>query len=202
MRQLVAITLLGLVLLPGCVRSLHPFYTDEDIVFDPNLVGEWANDESGESWTFSKKGEKSYDLVYRDRDGKTGRFVAHLAKIQGKLFLDLFPEEAKIEGNDFYRIHLVRVHTLLHVKQIGPTLQMRVSNPDWLKKLVTDNPDTIRHTEVDDGVILTAETKELQAFWIKHLDTEKAFGEFFDLSRTETRTPETETNKTGMDQGK
>ncbi len=50
MRIALAVVLLGmLVALTGCdilgldfvVPSLHPFYTNEDVVFDPALLGSW-----------------------------------------------------------------------------------------------------------------------------------------------------------------
>jgi hypothetical protein len=34
--------------LTGCVRSVHPIYTEQDIVFEPALVGRWGPDGSKE----------------------------------------------------------------------------------------------------------------------------------------------------------
>jgi hypothetical protein len=175
-----------LIFLAGCVPSLHPLYTDDDLVFDPDLVGEWSEKGSTETWTFTKSGEKEYGLVYVDEKGKRGEFIVHLVKAEEQLFLDLFPEDPdfKEEVNDFYTGHVLGVHTFMRIEQIRPTLRMAPLNPDWIKKYLQDHPDGIRHEKVDDWILLTAQPKELQAFLIKHEKTEDAFDETGDLIRT------------------
>lgn len=184
MRKLVSITLLGmLVLSAGCIRSLHPIYTDKDLVFEPSLIGQWAEDNDREMWAFSKKGSTEYNLVYTDDKGRQGAFSVHLLKIKGNLFLDFLPEEPDLKENAFYQAHLLPVHTFAHVKQIEPTLQMRFPDPEWLKKLVKEKPGAIRHERIEKEIILTAGTKELQAFWLRHLETEGAFGDASNMKR-------------------
>ncbi len=184
MRKMISWTLLGiLILCSGCIRSLHPIYTEEDLVLEPALIGQWSENDSKEVWTFSRKGTNSYTLVYTDDKGRQGRFRAHLAKLNGKLFLDLFPEEPELKENDLYKFHLLPVHTFLYVKQITPTLQMSFPDPDWLKKFIADNPKAIRHDKIDGEIILTASTKDLQAFWLKYLKTEGVFGDASNMKR-------------------
>lgn len=175
-----------LIFLTSCVPSLHPLYTDEDLVFDPDLVGEWSEKSSTETWTFTKSGEREYGLVYVDEKGKRGEFFVHLVKVEGRTFLDLFPAEPdfKEHRNDFYAGHLLRVHTFMRIEQIQPTLRMAPLDPDWVRKHLQDHPDGIRHEKVDDGILLTAQSKELQSFLIKHEKTEDAFGKPSDLIRT------------------
>lgn len=172
-----------LTLSAGCVRSIHPLYTDQDVIFDPDLVGIWSEDNSKGTWDFSKQSKNQYQLVYTDDNGKSGTFVVHLVNIDGKRFLDLFPADPGIRQNDFYQFHLFPVHTFACVKQISPTLQMSFPEPDWLKKLIADDPEAIRHEKIDDEIILTAPTKMLQAFWLRHLDAEGAFGTPSDMKR-------------------
>ena len=174
---------LCVVLLMGCIHSLHPLYTAEDLIFSPALVGRWSEDDSKETWEFSKKGEKEYRLVYTDDKGKAGTFVVHLLKIKGKMFLDLFPSEPDLKENLFYQVHLLPVHSFMYVKQIKPTLQMSMADGNWLEKLIEANPGAIRHEKIEDRIVLTASTKELQAFFLKHLATEDAFGELCDMKR-------------------
>ena len=171
-----------LVLSAGCIRSLHPIYTEKDLVFEPGLVGRWAEDNS-DTWTFSADGTNAYRLVVSNGSGKQGVFRAHLLKIKGALFIDLFPEEPELEANDFYTFHLLPVHTFMYVRQIEPTLQMAFPDPDWLEKYLSDHPDALRHERVDDELVLTASTEELQTFWLGHLEAEGAFGEPSDMQR-------------------
>lgn len=172
-----------LLLAAGCVRSLHPLYTEQDIIFDANLVGLWSGENMNETWEFSKQNENAYQLVYTDIGGKPAWFDVQLLKIGGNLFLDLFPQEPKLIKNAFYKGHLFRVHTFAHVAQIEPTLQLRFPDPDWLTKLVADDPKAIRHERRDNEILLTASTRELQTFWLMHLDTKGAFGLPSELNR-------------------
>jgi len=182
----------GLLLLTGCVVSLHPVYTEGDIVFEPALVGRWA--EGPDVFHFEKAGDKSYRATYTDESGASGRFTAHLLKLDGDLYLDLFPEEPDLKENDFYKMHIVAAHTFMRVKQISPRLQMAFMDYDWLDKLLEKTPEAIKHEKQEDRVIITASTKELQAFLRKYSKAEGFWGDFSDMKRVER---EAETQQEG-----
>ncbi len=82
------LTLSFLFMLAGCVPSLNPLYTDQDLIFDSALLGVWTDKDSKETWAFTEAGEKEYKLLYTEEDGRKGEFKAHLLKIEGKTFLD------------------------------------------------------------------------------------------------------------------
>jgi len=165
----------------GCVRTLHPLYTEQDVIFDPALVACWAEEGEEESWHFSRGEDKSYQLVYTDDKGKTGRFVAHLLKLDGQMFIDLFPTDPELSQSDFYAFHILPVHTFMYVRQIRPTLQMSFPDVDRLKALLAKDPAAIKHEKIEDEIILTAGTPEMQAFWIRHTGTNGLFGDLSDL---------------------
>jgi hypothetical protein len=175
----------------GCVPSLHPLYTEKDLVFDAALVGVWSEKEdASETWAFEKTGEKAFKLVYTV-DGKSGEFEAHLLKLGNTLFLDLYPDGKgldELNRNDFYKSHLIPGHTFAKVTRIEPSVQMAFLNPDWLKELLEQNPKAIRHEKVSDRIVLTASTKELQEFVLKNVNTKDAFGgEPSDLKRIKSK---------------
>lgn len=178
-----------LVLSSGCVRSLHPLYTEGGLAYEPGLVGSWQEPEDDETWAFSNDGSNAYTLVYTDDEGLQGTFSAHLVNLDGKFFLDFFPVESEREENGFYRFHLLPVHTFAYVKQIEPTLQMAFPNQDWLKKHFEENPNALAHELVRGDVVLTAPTTELQTFWLKHSETEGAFGDASDMKRIPAALP-------------
>ena len=191
-KTLLPVALVVLYGLAGCLpTSINPLYTDKDLVFDPALVGVWSDkDDSKETWTFEKAGEKSYKFVYAESDGKVGQFDTRLLKIGDARFLDFFPDEsgiAEMNRSDFYKMHLIRTHSLLRVSQIEPTLQMTPLDLKWLREFLGKNPHTIRHEKIGDGddaqIVLTASTPELQKFVLAHLKTEGAFGEPINLKR-------------------
>ncbi len=169
---------LGAILaLTGCIPSLHPLYTDADLTFDPALTGTWTRQDSTETWLVTKTGEKEYLLVYTDENGKKGEFSLHLLKAEGMLYADLYPVEPSMKENEYYVGHLMRVHTFYRVRQIEPTLQIAGLKLEWLKDHLQQHPDALKHEKVDDGILLTAQPKEMQAFLAKQEKTADAWAE-------------------------
>ena len=191
-KMLLPVVLVGLCGMAGCLpTTINPLYTDKDLVFDPTLVGVWSDkDDSKETWTFEKAGDKSYKFVYVESDGEVGQFEARLLKIGDARFLDFFPDESGItemNRSGFYKIHLLRTHSFLRVLQIEPTLLMTPMDLKWMRQFLAKNPQAIRHEIIGDGddaqIVLTASTIELQRFVLTHLKTEGAFGDRIDLKR-------------------
>ncbi len=162
-------------ILGGCVPSLHPLYTDKDVVFEEKLLGSWQDDDT--VWAFNRSSKPNcYDLTVT-ADGNDGRFVANLVRLNGTLFLDLYPGPVQIKANDFYKAHLLAAHTFLKVEQLDPNLSLRMMDAEKLEKLVQAKPDVIKHEIVDERVILTASTVHLQDFVKKYQNDPNVFGE-------------------------
>ena len=176
-------------LLAGCVPSLHPLYTDKDLTFEEKLSGSWSDGE--QIWKFEGDSEeKSYELIVIDKDLKKGEFTAHLVKIDSMLFLDLFPEEPELQANDFYKFHLLPVHTFVGVEQIEPTLKMRMMDPDTIKQMLENDPNLIKHEIVEeDRVVLTASTEQLQVLMKKHANDKDFFGDTGEFKRLQLQEP-------------
>ena len=159
------------LLMAGCLPSLHPLYNDKTLIFKEELIGKWMEDDS--VWQFSRAGEKEYELRIRDDEKEIGRFSAHLVEIKGLMFLDLFPDDKPLEDlDDFYKIHILPVHTFMKVDQISPNLRLRMVDYDEVKEMIESNPNVIKHEVVDDDrIVLTASTEELQNFVVGHVET-------------------------------
>ena len=177
------LTLSFLLMFASCVTSLNPLYTEQDLIFDAALLGVWTDKNSTETWELTKADEKEYKIVYTDEDGKTGEFIAHLLKADGKTFLDLTPVEPTLSQNDFYKGHFLPTHTFALVSQTAPTVQISFLEPKWLKKSLAENPKAIRHEKLDDEILLTDAPKKLQKFLLAHLNTEGAFAKPISLKR-------------------
>ena len=178
------------ILLAGCVPSLHPLYTPKDVVYDPKLVGVWAEPNSPDSctWAFLAGSEpNSYTMVYTDKDKKTGSFNVHLLKLDAALFLDVFPNEPNLPQNSYYQWHLLPSHTFMKVDQIEPTLKLRLMDVDNFTKRLEKHPALLKHEVMKEGtegrVVLTASTKELQEFMRKHAGDKDVFGEPSNMKR-------------------
>jgi hypothetical protein len=155
------------ILLGGCVPSLHPLFTDEEIIFDANLVGVWSEPNSKNFWEFKPAANKKYDVIYTDEKG-IGKFDGRLGKIGKDTFIDFFPQDINLPGNDFYKGHLLGVHTFAEIDLSKNGLKLNVMNPENLDKLLKTDPNLIKHDRADDRTVLIASTKELQAFIQKY----------------------------------
>lgn len=177
----------GAAVLTGClVTSVYPFHTEKDLAFEPGLVGDWTNvKEAGDHWKFEKEGSNAYRLTYSSGD-KTNVVQAHLFKLRGESFLDLFTPE----GNDQIQPPPIPSHFLLRVFQLQPAVRMASLDYDWLKETLAANPKALRHHVIklgdkpdDERIVLTADTAELQMFVINHLKTKEAWKDDFELKR-------------------
>ena len=188
-RNLIAVATAA-VLVGACIPSVNPFYTDKDIVFDTRLVGEWQEKGKADGpdvWKFEKSGDNGYKLTVTEKEGKEGKFDARLFKLKEECFLDLIPTGCNYATNqaDLVAFSMFPGHLLVRVTQFEPVLKLSFFNFDWLQKFLDKNPKALAHhvegkTENEDGhIILTAETRDLQKFVLKHLGK----GELFDTDK-------------------
>jgi hypothetical protein len=190
MRKTTTTLALGIVLLiPGCFPiSLHPLYTDSDLVFDAGLVNAWRGQD--ETWNFSKAGDKEYRLLYTDKEGKTGHFEVRQLRLGGTKFLDFFPTEkggAATSMCETVQYHLIPTHSFAKVSRTDTNLALSFLSLDWLGKLLEKDPQAIRHERIgtanDQTILLTAPTGELQKFVLKYLEDKDAFLQPINLKR-------------------
>lgn len=169
-----AVVLVIILFLAGCVvPSLHPLFTEKDLVFDPALVGTWAEEDQEETWAFLKSGDNVYDLIHT-AEGLPVKYEAHLGRLGEFMFLDVYPGEPEVK-NDFYKLHLIPVHTFWRVWIEGDVLRIAMLDPDWLKGMIAQKKVKIAHERMEDGIILTASTQELQKFILQYAEDLKAF---------------------------
>jgi hypothetical protein len=172
--------------LTGClVTSVCPFYTEKDLAFDNALVRSWTNaKEAGEHWKFEKDDQQAYQLTYSNDSG-TSVMQAHLFKLGGQTFLDLFTTETKdIQPPP------IPAHCLLRARVSASTIGLTPLDYEWLNNWLAKNPKDLHHHIIRTGknsddtrLVLTADTAELQRFIVKHLKTEQAWKEGFELRR-------------------
>ncbi len=182
-------------LLGGCVpvMSLHPLYTEKDVVFQERLLGRWVDDPNSPktTWEFNRIEEpkNAYNLVFSDEEGKKGSFIAHLVRLRSvgtpgksRLFLDVYPSEPPEEMEDPNKLELpynyfflIPTHTFIKIDFNGPQLKIWLTNGEDMEKLLKEEPNAVKHTFIEDKLILTAPTKELQDFILKYADDKRVF---------------------------
>jgi hypothetical protein len=184
---------LVIFLISGCfVKSLHPFYKENEVIYKSELTGKWEGNDSS-TWKIDQ-GMKSaglfkpdipdnaYLITYTDKKG-VARFSVHLFQLDNRYFLDFYPGEVE-STNDLMSYHLVPMHTVARVDLAPGKMVIQWYNEEWLINLFRQNKIRIAHEKVpategkadEDNfqVVLTASTDDLQKFMLKYLDDPNA----------------------------
>ncbi len=185
MKKYFILATLMIVLVIGCVPSIHPLYDEKTLYYTDALLGKWQGlDDDEQYWTFEKYGEKSYKLMM-EQEGEITYLEAHLVKLEDEFYIDLQPIEDLPYKNDFYNMHFLPVHTFARFK-LDPTgsFTLEFINYNRLQDLLEKGKIRVKHEKVDDDYyVLTASTKELQAFIIKYSSDAKAFEDASEFSK-------------------
>ncbi len=190
----VLIIILVITTLQGCVvKSIHPFYHENDVIFKKEITGKWMDTDSS-VWIIKQHSkttglfkpdvpDNSYDITFTTDKG-TASFSAHLFELDKQLYLDFYPLEIAC-GNDMANFHVIGAHSLAKVSFPGGRIGISWYNEEWLADLFEKNKIRISHETVpytDDNsepqqmqYLLTASTDELQKFVIKYGSDPEAF---------------------------
>lgn len=173
-----------IALINGCIPSIHPIYTQDDLVDKKELEGKWMDKEDKSNfWTFTGKGNGAYTLEFIE-NGKKGLFEVHLVKLGSTYYLDFYPDQESKNSSDqnsLYATTLFPMHIFgkISFESTGPKIHL--FDPDWLKKVINERRIRIKHEKIDGDILLTAGTKELQQFILKYQHETKAYSTVVDL---------------------
>ena len=198
-------------ILGGCIPviSLHPLFTEEALVFEEKLLGTWVDDPNSPetTWEFQHAvdspdkdrewpweppheiQEKTYILIFSNEEGQKVSFFAGMSTGFERFFLNVFPSQfpcAQQDPNQDWELNsffFIGGHSFIIIDSIEPELKMRWITNDAIKELLEEDPNAVKHELVEDRVILTASTKELQAFVLKYADDSKVFNAKVALTR-------------------
>ncbi len=187
---LTAAVALLLIFFTGCLTTLHPIFTEKDIVFKEELLGNWNFEKNKVRITALAK-EKNIELpgkiaAIKDKgylidngDADDGRYLAFLARIGNHLYFDYYPllSEVQEKADEFFMGHLIRRHTVYRVNiKSKDSFELNQLDGEFLENLIKQNKVRIRHeTDSDGNIIITASTEELQQYIIKYGDEPGAY---------------------------
>jgi hypothetical protein len=166
--------------LGGCappVQSVYPLFSENELIFDSNLVGLWKDTDSNMTGLFSRIEDQNaceinaYKLVITENDGNQGLFFAGLGELQGNLFLEIYPDTSHTydsQESGFHKEHLLGMYSFMRVVQIDPNLKIALMDYDKVSKVIKADPNVLRHEFANDKLILTAPTEELQEFVVEY----------------------------------
>ena len=183
-KKIVIVAAILSIVVSGCIiKSIHPFYHEEDVVFKEELLGTWIDSDSS-VWKFSQhmsfgsfmgpeKADNSYEVVYCENENDTSYFNVHLFQLKGDYYLDFMPEVDENIGDKWASYHFFPAHSIARLKLVGDNnFSFLWYDEEWLEDLFDQNRVRISHEYTDtpggyEQYILTAETSELQKFIVK-----------------------------------
>lgn len=89
---------------PLDLTRLEPLYTDEDIMFDANLIGLWEATD-GVMLDSQKSGENAYDLRFVEDDGTVYQSYANRVTCGDAVLMAVFADETELRPSE--RFHLI-----------------------------------------------------------------------------------------------
>ena len=193
-RTVILIAMLAL-LAGSCIPSLFPLYTEEDLVTDDRIVGTWDTGE-GSIWVIERldytpttdffssdwsdaKENNTYKLSITETDGGDtleADFVVHMLVLDGQHYLNFYPADFELD-HDFLSWHMVEANNFSKVWITEDSISLAFFDPSYLEELIDENRIKISHIRHDNGILLTAGTRELQKFVIKYGEEEDAIQE-------------------------
>ena len=190
------------LLLSSCVvKSLHAFYTQDILSYEPKFVGNWSDSDKGfwevqpfkevilkenhktnvseldeEQLKLYNNYNKGYVVKY-EKDSTQTLFLAMPFKINNQLFLDFTPiEDHEIDKsrNDLYKMHLLNTHSLAKLDiESNNSVSIKWLDQDKLEALLKADKIKIRYEKVgfDETILLTASSEELVKFIEKYINS-------------------------------
>lgn len=193
-RRFIYIVLMAMMAMTGClVSSLHPFYKEKDIYFDPVMTGSWLDGDSC-LWVIeanmastgimsAQEEDNKYRITYYEEPDQAGIFVGTLFQINGIPYVDFYPDPDEDQCvTDLTSWHEFPTHTLARVQYSKDSILLYWFGEDWLNDLLEQNRIRIKHETVDISTgysrhVLTASTDELQKFIRKYANDPKTSDE-------------------------
>ena len=189
-RRIIYIIVAAFMAMTSClVSSLHPFYKEKDLYFDPVMVGSWLDGDSC-LWTIEAnmastgfmnpdKLDGKYRITYQEEPGKAGIFIGTLFQINGVPYVDFYPDPDEDQCvTELTCWHHFPTHTLARVQYSKDSILLYWFSDDWLDDLLEQNRIRIKHETVEVSPdysrhVLTASTDELQKFIRKYANDPK-----------------------------
>lgn len=197
MKKLHAITVIVLLMgLSSCLSTIHPIFTEKDLLFDPKLIGSWhleakpqegqiqitkaTNQDLDELPTLRRLHGKVYKVLYKDPEGAIeAAYFGFLLKLGKNYYMDFYPAEtpATKTYDEFFRGHYTKMHSAYRINLIsGNSFELKQLDETFMKKLIADKKIRISHEITEhETFVVTAPTEELQQYILKYGDMPEAY---------------------------
>ena len=93
--------------------------------------------------------------------------------LEGQHYLNYYPVNFELD-HDFLAWHMVEANNFSKLWITQDSISLGFFDPAYLEELIDQNRIKISHMRHDNGILLTARTRELQKFVIKYGNEEAA----------------------------
>jgi hypothetical protein len=148
----------------ACLTSLHPWFTAEDLVFEPALVGTWVDAaEPDTTWVFTRRDDATYTLVDSRNENEPDPLnkaaakpkkvvatplTARLMRLGGTRYLDICAGDEWTDSSMLGYL-LVNSHGLATVRLEGDALRVAFLDENRLEALLGEQRVVLPHEMVD-----------------------------------------------------
>lgn len=167
-----AITIVILISTMGCLYSFNAPYFEEDIIYNPALVGFWTNtpeleQEKQEIWTFEPLTNEKPKGYFLTLSRAQQRLEAHLVSIGKYQYLDLFP----IENENWAGQQLVPFHVLMRCSFQKDILYLGNFNLEDMAESLKEGKANVTYVSVDStGDFFAGPTAEVREWILRNED--------------------------------
>jgi hypothetical protein len=202
MKSKVILVIIIATLLSSCiVNSLHPFYEENDVIYDEHLLGKWETNDSivwtvkqiyfatGEGEEKKEYYKNGYVIGYINEKNKPIAFDMYIFKIDNQTYADFYPSLSPTSHfeniPDLFGMHSIRTHALAKIEFSEDEIELIWFNGEWLADLIENNRIKISHEFISfpepisqqfkGQYVLTASTRELKQFIKKYGTDGNAF---------------------------
>lgn len=129
------------------LTRLEPLYTEENVVFDENLVGEWEGKDGEVLDLIQIEEEMAYDVIHVSNNGEEQQYFAHLVKLEGMMFLAVFSDKSLLQHKDFQGLHFIP-DLFVKVGQTEPKLLLQQMDHEEVSEILKSGPAPLKQEAV------------------------------------------------------
>ena len=185
------------VLFSSCLLTIHPIYTEKDVVYDAFLVGRYKRTNKDadramqiESLTRSKGEipgglknikEKGYRISFHSADGVLQEeYIAFMVILNNDRYMDMYPVFGRFGQDEFYKSFMIPMHGIFKLsKEHNNTIILKRFDQGFLEQLLEKRQIRLKHEKgsefYSNDIVITAGTAELQAYILKYGKNEEAY---------------------------
>jgi hypothetical protein len=169
--------------LTGCIPSVNPIYTDEDVIFDPALLGIYPDSRYKENFTIIEQFSDPccYRIIQKEGQAEY-RMVGRLIKLGDQRFMDLTPEEplqgnmsGVIGGTDILQsLTWLPLHIFVKITADTSGPRFTLMDEKGFLNLTRKDPTALK---VMNERLIVSSTVELQSFLKKYGNDKEVFNQ-------------------------